>query len=382
MSATTAARAVAPLAAECAERTEAGRRLVPELVQALRESGLFRMCVPRSLGGGEAGPAELVGAVEALGRADAAAGWCVAVAATSGALAAYLPEEHAREVYGDPAVCVGGVFAPKGRAVAEHDRLVVTGRWPFASGVDHSDWLMGGCLLEEAGKTRMLDSGAPDVRLALFPADRVQVIDTWSVAGLRGTGSHDIQVEGLDVPARRSASLVSGAPRDQGALYAFPVFGLLALAIAATAVGIARGAVDDLVELAGAKTPTMARRSLGAQPDTQARVARAEARLRSARALIDHAVGEAWEEAEGEHEVTVERRAGLRLAASHAMESAAGVVDEMYALGGGTAIYATSPLQRRFRDIHVATQHMLVGPSTWEFAGRVLLGQPVRAEQF
>ena len=175
---------------------------------------------------------------------------------------------------------------------------------------------------------------------------------------------------------------MSGVPREQGALYAFPVFGLLALAIAATALGIARGAVDDLVELAGAKTPTMAKRSLGAQPDTQARMAHAEARLRSARALIDQAVGEAWEDAQGQHAVTVERRAALRMAASHAMESAAGVVDEMYALGGGTSIYETSLLQRRFRDVHVATQHMLVGPSAWEFAGRVLLGQPVRAEQF
>lgn len=356
--------------------------LAPEVVQALRESGLFRMCVPGSLGGGEASPTELVRAVEALGRADGATAWCVAVAATSGALAAYLPEKHAREVYGDPRVCVGGVFAPKGRAVVEGDRLVVTGRWPFASGVDHSDWLMGGCLVEEAGETRMLESGAPDVMLALFPADRVEVIDTWSVTGLRGTGSHDMQVTRLEIPAGRSASLVSGAPRERGALYAFPVFGLLALAIAATAMGIARGAVDDLVELSGAKTPAMATRSLGAQPDTQARVARAEARLRSARALIDQAVGEAWEEAQSGHAVTVERRAGLRMAASHAMESAAAVVDEMYALGGGTSIYETSPLQRRFRDVHVATQHMLVGPSTWEFAGRVLLGQPVRAEQF
>ena len=373
---------MAPLAAECAERTEAGRQLVPELVEALRESGLFRMCVPASLGGGEVSPAELVGAVEALGRADGAAAWCVAVAATSGALAAYLPEDHAREVYGDPAGCVGGVFAPKGRAVAEGDRLIVTGRWSFASGVDHSDWLMGGCLLEAAGQTLMLESGAPDVRLVLFSADRAEVIDTWSVAGLRGTGSHDIQVTALEVPFGRSASLVSGVPHEQGALYAFPVFGLLALAIAATSLGIARGAVDDLVELAGSKTPTMAKRSLGAQPDTQARMAHAEARLRSARALVDQAVGEAWEDAQGQHAVTVERRAALRMAASHAMESAAGVVDEMYALGGGTSIYESSLLQRRFRDVHVATQHMLVGPSTWEFAGRVLLGQPVRAEQF
>lgn len=381
MSAEESARAVAPLAAECATRTEAARRLCPELVEALRESGLFRICVPKALGGGEVGPAEMVAAIETLGRADGAAAWCVAVAATSGAVAAYLPTEQAREVYGDPRACVGGVFAPKGRAVQEGEHLSVTGRWPFASGVEHSDWLMGGCLVEVDGEVRTLESGVPDIRLSLVPADRVEVIDTWSVTGLRGTGSHDMQVTDLDVPVARSASLLSGSPREEGALYAFPVFGLLALAIASTALGIARGAVGDLVELAAGKTPAMASRSLAEQPDTRARVARAEARLRSARALVDEAVGDAYGEAESERAVSLERRAGLRMAASHAMESAAAVVDEMYALAGGSSIYDSSPLQRRFRDVHVATQHMLVGPSVWQLAGRVLLGQPVRSDQ-
>lgn len=381
MAARAAARAVVPLAGACAERNAAGRRLVPELVDALSESGLFRMCVPASLGGGEAAPADMLGAVETLGRADGATAWCVAVAATSGALAAYLPERHAGEVYSEAHGCVGGVFAPRGRAVVEGDELVVSGRWPFASGVDHSDWMMGGCNVVRDGSTEVLAGGAPDVRLVLFPASEVTTIDTWSVSGLQGTGSHDMAVEDLRVPAGRSASLLADSPREQGALYAFPVFGLLALAIAGVALGIARGAIDDLVALAGAKTPAMSSRSLAARPDTQARLARSEAQLRAARALVDQTIGEAWLEAEDRGEVTLARRAGLRMAAGHAMEAAASVTREMYSLGGGTSIYETSPLQRRFRDVHVATQHMLVGPATWELAGRVLLGDPVRADQ-
>jgi alkylation response protein AidB-like acyl-CoA dehydrogenase len=351
------------------------------VVDALHEAGLFRMLVPRSLGGGEATPAEMVESIAALARGDGAAAWCVAVACTSGALGAYLPEDHAREVYGAPARCWGGVFAPKGRAVAGHGALTVTGRWPFTSGIDHCDWLMGGCVVEEAGEVRKLPSGRPDVRLVVFPVGDVERIDTWDVAGLRGTGSHDMAVDGLRVPAGRSASLFVDRPRESGPLYAFPIFGLLSLAIASVGLGIARGAVDDLLSLAGTKTPAMGTRALAARPDTQGRAARAEARLRAARALVDEAVGEAWEAATADGAIALEHRAGLRMAASHAMGETAAVVDEMYSLAGGTAIYSSSPLQRRFRDVHVATQHMLVAPTVWELTGRLMLGVPADTEQ-
>lgn len=378
-----AARLVTPLARSLAARCDRDRRLAPELVQALRKSGLFRMLVPASLGGGEATPWQMVTAVEELARGDAAAGWCVSVASTSGVLAAYLDDQHAREVFGEPMSCAGGVFAPKGRATpVRPGALEVSGRWSFASGVAHCDWLLGGCTVAEADGVRTLESGAPDVRMVLVPAAQANVIDTWAVSGLRGTGSHDFAVDAVEVPEARSVSLIADAPRHEGPLYAFPSFGLLALAIAGVGMGVARGAVQDLVGLADAKTPAMATHALAEQPDTRARVARAEAQLRAARALVQEAIGEAWEQALGEGGVDIEHRAGLRLAASHAMGTAAHVVDEMYALAGGSAVYDSSPLQRRFRDIHVATQHMLVNPSTWDFAGRVLLGAPVRSEQF
>jgi alkylation response protein AidB-like acyl-CoA dehydrogenase len=323
----------------------------------------------------------MVDSIAADARGDGAAGWCVAVACTSGALAAYLPEDHAREVCGKDARCWGGVFAPKGRATVDGDSLRVTGRWPFASGIDHCDWLMGGCVVEEGGEERKLPSGRPDVRLVLFGAEDVERIDTWDVAGLCGTGSHDMAVDDLAVPAGRSASLFVDPPREEGPLYAFPIFGLLSLAIASVGLGIARGAVDDLMALAGGKAPAMGTRTLAARSDTQGRVARAEARLRAARALIDDAVGRAWTAAQGDGAITLDQRAGLRMAASHAMTDSAAVVDEMYSLAGGSAIYSSSPLQRRFRDVHVATQHMLVGPPVWELAGRLMLGVPADTEQ-
>ncbi len=375
------AERLAPLAAESAAQAERERRLPRELVDAISASGLFRMLVPGELGGGEVTPAQMVGAVEALAYGDGAAGWCLAVSATSGMLAAYLPTEHAREVYGDPRGVAGGVFAPKGRAVAGPDGLRASGRWAFSSGCEHCDWLMGGCLVERDGEVVRLESGAPDVRLLLFPAAEVKVIDTWNVAGLRGTGSHDIEVADALVPEGRAASMISEAPRSTGPLYAFPVFGLLALSIAAVGLGIGRAAIAELVELSGARKPTGSKRTLAERPEAQAQVARAEASLAAARALIDARVDAAWAAASEGGEVPVEARAGLRAAATNAIEAARDATVAMYELGGGAAIYESSPLQRRLRDVHVATQHMLVAPSTWELAGRSLLGQPLDTAQ-
>jgi len=207
------------------------------------------------------------------------------------------------------------------------------------------------------------------------------VIDTWHVSGLRGTGSHDMAVEDLAVPAERTGSVISQQPLAAGPLYRFPVFGLLALTIAGVALGIGRAAIDDLVELAGAKTPTASRRSLAERASTQADIARAEAGLRSARAFLYESVAEAWEAATGGDTVPVDRRAELRLASTHATAAARAAVDIAYDLGGGTSIYETSPLQRRFRDVHAATQHMLVGTATWELTGRLLLGLPTDTAQ-
>ena len=370
-----AAVALAPRIRAAAAETERQRRLSPELVHALATGGVFRMCVPRALGGGEVDPATMVETIEIIAAADGAAGWSAMIGATSGVASAYLAEEAAREIYGsDPEVVSGGAFAALGRATLVEGGYRVSGRWPFASGCEHCAWLMGGSVVLDGGQPRLLPSGTPDNRLMLFPAAAVRIIDTWDVAGLRGTGSHDIAVEDLFVPAARSLSLISDRPRADGPLYAFPVFGLLALGIAAVALGIARRALDELVVLARDKTPTGSRRRLAERPAIQAELARAEAMLGAARAFLLETVDGAWTRARAAGAIDVRERARLRLAATHATLASADAVDRMYGAGGGTAVYTASPLQRCFRDIHVATQHMMVAPATLELAGRVLLG--------
>src|SRR5207237_2491785 len=236
----------------------------------------------------------------------------------------------------------GGACAPLGRAtvVAAGDR--VPGRWRFASGCEHCAWLMGGSVVLDGGQPRLLPSGMPDNRLMLFPAAQVRIIDTWDVAGLRGTGSHDIAVEDRFVPAARSLSLIADRPRERGPLYAFPVFGLLALGIAGVALGIARRAIDELARVAAGKTPTGSRRVLAERSVVQAQVAEAEAGLGSARAFVFETVESAWQAAKAEGVLDVRRRALLRLSATHATLAAARTVDLMYHAGGGTAVYASS----------------------------------------
>jgi len=366
------ARALAPRLRAAAEQTEAERRLAPELVRELAAAGLFRLCVPRTLGGLETDAITLVEVIEELARADGAAGWCSMIGATSGVVAAYLSEREAREIYGPPHAVSGGVFAPHGRALAVPGGYRLTGRWPFASGCEHCDWLMGGALVLENGAPRRSPRGAPETRMLLFPAREATLHDTWSVSGLRGTGSHDMEVCDLFVPAGRSVSLQDDAPRERGPLYALPVFGFLAIGVCSVGLGIARAAIDALQELAAAKTPTGSRRLLAERALVQAQVAQAEGALRAARAGLLEALAAVRDAAP--RGVTARERALLRIAATHAARSSAQVVDAMYDAGGGSSIYAASPLQRQFRDVHVMTQHASVAPATLELAGRVLLG--------
>jgi alkylation response protein AidB-like acyl-CoA dehydrogenase len=367
----------AALARELAATTERERALPGALLEELRASGLMRAGAPAALGALEAPPAVTLAGAEAIARGDASAGWCVSIAATSSLLSAYLPESGAAEIFGDPRTIAAGVWAPRGRAVPVEGGLRVSGRWSFCSGISHSRWLFAGCVLEDPQGA----ADDPALRVVALPKDELEILDTWHTAGLRGTGSHDAAAKELFVPDNHVLSLMGGAPRVDTPLYRFPVFGFFALSIAAAALGNARGAIDELIELATGKIAMGSSRVLAERPATQAAVGEAEAALRAARSLYYEAIEEAWEAAQREQPVEVALRVGLRLAATHAVRTCAEVTSSMYDLGGGTAIYEDSPLQRRFRDAHTATAHFQVNPAIWELTGRVLLGLPARVEQ-
>jgi alkylation response protein AidB-like acyl-CoA dehydrogenase len=297
----------------------------------------------------------------------------VSIAATSSLLAGWLAPQGLAEAFGDPEKVAAGVWAPRGRARRVEGGYRVSGRWAFCSGIMHSDHLFGGCMVEGEG------DGPPSVRVLGMPVGELEIVDTWRTSGLRGTGSHDAVADDLFVPGHRTLWLLD-PPAVDAPLYRFPIFAFFALSIAAAALGNARGAIEDLAEIAAGKVGLGSSRTLAQRPATWALVAQAEASLRAARALYYDAIEQAWAAAQSPEPVSVELRTGLRLAATHAARTAADVAREMYDLAGGSAIYEDSPLQRRFRDAHTATAHFQVNAATWELTGRLLLGQPTQTE--
>jgi len=362
-----AAREGAALARSLADVTEQRRSLPPELVAPLAAAGLFRSGVPGRLGGPELPPAVSLETAELVARGDASAGWCVSIAVTSSLLSAYLPAKGAEEVFGDPSTIAAGVWAPRGTGREVDGGIVVSGRWAFCSGIPHADWLSVGFRLDQK-------DSAPVLRVATIPKHVLEVLDTWHTGGLRGTGSHDCVATDVFVPDHRVFSVVDGPPEDAVALHRFPLFGFFALSIAAAALGNARGAIDDLLELAGTRKPLGSSRTLAERSQTQAVVAESEAKLRAARLLMYRSIDDAWQAAQETDAIAMDLRLGLRLAATHVTQTAAEVTTAMYDLGGGAAIYETSPLQRRFRDARTATAHIQVNTTSWEVPGKLLLG--------
>jgi alkylation response protein AidB-like acyl-CoA dehydrogenase len=376
-----AARAALSLSGRSAE-IEAQRHLPQDIADSLACAGLYRLLTPQVYGGYEAHPATFYAVIEQLARADAATAWCCFISCTASLLAAYLPEPEAAAIFSRPDLKAAGVFAPRGRAMlAERDGvagLLVSGRWAWGSGTHNADIVTAGCLLfGDDGKPQLGVDGAPRVLSVVLSRAQVRLVDNWDSHGLCGTGSGEFEVANAFVPLSHSASLFDGARVDTP-LYRFPVFGLLAIAIAAVATGIAREALDHFIVEAGRSVPQASTKPLASRPVVQDAVARAEAKLQSARAWLMASVDAAWVAAQRPGTLSVDARRDLRLAATHAVQTSAEVVDRVYTLAGGGAVFAASPLQRALRNVHVATQHMMVNDATYELTGRLLLGVPTQ----
>jgi len=294
------------------------------------------------------------------------------IGATTGALAAYLEPATAREVFGEADAIVTGVYAPMGRAVSEGESYRVNGQWKWNSGGQNAHWILGGCLLLENGKPKLNAAGAPLMRMVIAPRADVRHTDTWHTGGLRGTGSGDMAMSDLLIPAARSVSLTDDPPRIKAPLYAFPAFGMLALGIAAVASGNARGALDDFAAAMRAKRAPNGR-TLAERGTTQALYAQTEAAYAAARAFLMHEIDLAWGEAEAGGALSAPQRARLRLAATHMTREAAEIVRRLQDFAGGQSVFLSDPLQRRLGDAQTATAHIMIAPMTYELIGRVLL---------
>lgn len=365
-----AVRELAPIVAARSDEIERARRLPVDLVDDLRAAGCFRIVAPRRVGGAEAPLADYMAMVRGLARADGSVGWTVMIGSAAPVILGMLPPETFDAIYADggPDIVLAGAFNPTGVATPVDGGFRVSGRWSFASGCQHADWFIGHCMVD--------DGRMPPIRMMVLPAADVGIVDTWSVAGLCGTGSHDITVDGVVVPDARTFSVFEDVGLDSPA-GRIPELSLSSLAMANVAVGIAEGALAEITTLATGKVPMFADATLAANPLFRHRLGEADAHLRAARALLDTEIESAWSTAVAGAEFTPARRGRIRATASWVVTAAATVTDVAYTAGGGSALYATSPLQRRWRDAHAVTQHFAVKPDTLTLAGAVLAGQDV-----
>ena len=347
------------------------RRLPADIADNLAAAGVFRTFVPRCYGGHQRHLLEGLELIEELSYWDSAVGWCSMIGMSTALQSAYLPEEHARRMYGqNPLTVTGGTAEPRGSARLVDGGLVANGRWAWGSGTSHCQWIGGGCRLEaEAGQ----EGERPQILFVFFESDQVRFHDNWHVGGLRGTGSGDFEVEDAFVPEGRWVERAVDPPLIDDPLYKFPHFGLLALGVTSVGLGLARRAISELKELAQSKHYVGSKRTLAQRPAIQAGVAESEAGVFAARAFIDSAVASAWRSAEV-GEMGVEERRRLRLAATFGMSEATKAVDRVYEMGGGSVVYESSPIARLFRDIHVVASHAMVAHRTYELTGRLALG--------
>ena len=357
------------------EETERLRHVPAPLADALASLGLYQLFLPRSLGGAETPPLIVFEAIEEISRADGSIGWCALNSNVVSLAGGWLAPEVGRQLFGVPADLRGaGSFRPLGRARPTDGGYIVNGRWNFASGVHNANMLYCSCIVMEGEKPKLTPAGTPVMRTAWIPFDAATIVDTWSVIGMRGSGSDDFVIEDHFVPDAHTHSLAEPAC-DSGPLYRQrPFFTLVFSLFAANALGIARGAIDALTEMATREATTSSTAVLRDRPLVQGRLAQAEAIVGGARCFLMDSLARLWSATVGNESDLGMEIARARLAIPHAILESVRAVDLVFHAAGTNAIYLANPLERHFRDIHVCAQHNAAFPIQFESAGKVLLG--------
>lgn len=369
---------IGPIITAHREEAERERRLSKPVLDAMVEAGLFRMLVPRSLGGLEVAPQTYARVVEAVSRHDSTAGWALCNPGAFAFGCFRLPDQGAEEIFGsDKEGIISAAINPPMKAVAVEGGYRVTGRAPFVSNCHEASWYCAAATVMDGGEHRMKDDGKPELIRVYVPIESCRIIDTWSVMGMRGTGSDDVEVDDVFVPNHLAAPQVPGASPGrhyQGPLYRFSIIGIVAGNVGPVMLGIARNAIDEVSALAQGKTPLTSRTLLREKSATQAKLARAEAAIRSARALLHQTLSEMWGVTLAQGTLSLEQKADLLLASANTVASSVEAVELMYCVAGTTGFYTSSPLERHFRDIQVLKQHGSVSEARFESVGQVYLG--------
>ena len=357
------AESIAPKIATAADEIDAGRELPEAVANEMKALGLFRLLLPRSVGGEEMEWPAYLETVRAIAYADGSAGWCFNQGTVFATTCCRAPLELAQEVWSNPGTVVAN-GPPQGavdsKAVSGGHRL--SGQWMFSSGCRHADWVAA----------LVANRGQPPV-LHLMPREDVEFVDVWQVKGLRGTGSFSFRAKDAFVPKHRTMRL-DVPPREPGPLYVIPQALLFACGFGCVALGVSRAGLDATIELCSDKRPRFGSKPLCDDPVIQRQIGQAEAKWRAAKALLVDATTEVWRSVAASGRITMQERIALRMAGTHAIRQSAEVVDIAYNLSGSTSIFANTAIQRRFQDAHVITQQIQGREAHYETAGQFFLG--------
>ena len=354
-------------------------QFIPEpLLTHIHAARLPRMLLPRSVGGDQLDPWTYLHVIEEISRHDGSVGWNLFVANSAALIAPFIPLEAAREIFADPRAWVawGPPNQHKAQAVTGGYRL--SGTWHFASGSRQATWMGAHCQVVEPDQSLRLNRfGRPTIRTLLFRKHHAEPIHDWNPIGMRGTASEGYRVTDLFVPEAYSGTREDPAlRRDPGPLYAFTMQGLYAVGVAAVAFGIARAMLDAFIALAGEKVPRGLPR-LADSPVVQADVARREAQFGAARTWLIEILKDVWANAHDIAPIGLTARARVRLGCAHAIATAVEVADYVFKAAGTSAIFAGTPFERRFRDIHTLSQQIQSREAHFEAVGRVMFnGDP------
>ena len=365
-SALSRAQALVPLVRKHADASEAMRHLHPEVGQALAASGLYRLAMPANTGGEAADPMSQICSIEKISEADGSAGWNLMIGIESFGLIA--PGfRHCSELIADPKVVLCGSTAAVGSAVEEGDGYRVSGVWQFVSGC-HNASLFAATVAMPDGRGN---------RYAVLTEGQYEILDTWHVGGMRGSGSHDIRVNDVFVPRTRIVAPIGGVRSDEP-LLRFPASARLAYNKVAVSLGIARFALDQFVALASGKLPRFSSGKLRDRAHAQNAAAEAEVRVVRSRAALFSVVETMWDGVLSGEEISTHDRAVLQIVCSDAVRACVEAVDIVAEAAGTSANQIGNPLERASRDVRVVRQHATVAQHHLADGGRVLLGlEPV-----
>ena len=354
------AQALAPEIQAAADQIDRDREIPATVIARMKDVGLFRLLVPKELGGEEMDWLDYLDVVRTIAEADGSTAWCFNQGTVFATTSCRAPEPLASEVWGDALTVVsnGPPTGVTAEPVPGGTRL--NGRWMFSSGCRHANWVAA--------------LSPRPARLHLIPRDEVDFVDVWQVPGLRGTGSFSFEAKDLFVPSERTMAL-DVEPRVAGPIYVVPQALLFACGFGCVALGVARAALDATEVFASDKTPRFGSRPLAENPIIHQQIGKAEAGWRAAKALLHETVGEVWGAVRANHAITVEERIQLRMAGTHAIRESARVVDILYNLSGSSSIFASAAIQRRFQDAHVITQQVQGREAHYETVGQYFVGE-------